>query len=68
MVAVLQKKLDEVDAKLRRLSGDELLRAQGRAQQLEELLDLSASPQVSGQRQELAGLPRSRPMRDWTQP
>lgn len=37
-VRMLEDKLEDADAKLRRLSGEDLNRQQGRAQQLEELI------------------------------
>jgi hypothetical protein len=39
-VELLKKMLGDADAKLRRASGEELLRCQGRAQQLDELISL----------------------------
>lgn len=39
-VAMLERKLAEVDAKLRTAAGEDLYRKQGRAQQLEELIGL----------------------------
>lgn len=46
-IELLKKMLGEADAKLRRASGEELLRCQGRAQQLEELIGaVTEAPQA----------------------
>jgi hypothetical protein len=46
-INLLKKMLDDVDEKLRRVAGEDLLRYQGRAQQLEELVKLAeGAPQA----------------------
>lgn len=44
---VMEGKLAEVDKQLRRLSGDDVLRAQGKAQALEDLIGILDNAQAS---------------------
>lgn len=65
MVAMLERKLAEVDVKLRTATGEVLYRTQGKAQQLEELLrDLTGAEQAL---ERLEPSPDRMP-RDWTRP
>lgn len=52
MLKVLGERLAERDEKLRRLSGDDLYRMQGRAMELDELIELLAGAGDSLARQE----------------
>lgn len=57
-VAVLETKLEAIDVKLRRASGEELYRAQGHAQALEALIR-----EITGAEQNLNRQPQIQPSR-----
>lgn len=63
LVAMLERMQSDADVKLRSASGDDLLRKQGRAQQLDELLKALKSADEVINRQD----PSRRAPRDWTQ-
>lgn len=63
-VAMLEDKLAAVDVKLRTAAGEELLRTQGRAQQLDELIRELTEADTNLKRQEQS----PRVQRLWNQP